>query len=435
MKAKHIRGTSLGLLAAFMLLAGPGASAQDAAKSVKIGIVTFLSGAAAGPFGVPARNAAELAIETINGGKLPAPYNKAGINGVAIEPVIIDEAGGTTKQVTEYRNLAQRANVDAVIGYISSGDCLAIAPLADELKLITIFFDCGTPRIFEDASYKYLFRTGGHATMDSVGAARYLLTKRPEVKNVAGINQNYAWGQDSWNDFSEAIKQLKPDVTISTAQFPKLGAGQYGAEISALLVEKPDVVHSSLWGGDMEAFTLQGKARGLFEGRTVILTPGETAMFRLAKEIPDGTIIGARGPHGVFAPANDLNKWFRAAYEERFGAPPTYPSYKMLQAILGLKSAMEKAAAGKEGIPDKDATVAAFEGLSFTTASGEVNMKLGKGHQALQPVSYGTFKYDKESGKPQIVDVVTYAAECVNPPEGAKSIDWIKSGFKGAKCD
>ena len=76
-----------------------------------------------------------------------------------------------------------------------------------------------------------------------------------------------------------------------------------------------------------------------------------------------------------------------------------------------------------------------WEGLSFTTASGEVNMKLGKGHQALQPVAYGTFKYDKESGKPQIVDVVTYAAECVNPPEGAKSVDWIKGGLKGAKCD
>ncbi|MGZ9083761.1 MAG: ABC transporter substrate-binding protein, partial [Rhodoplanes sp.] len=71
-----------------------------------------------------------------------------GVNGAPIETVIVDEAGGTTKQVTEYRNLVQRQNVDAVIGYISSGDCLAIAPLADELKKITIFFDCGTPRVF-----------------------------------------------------------------------------------------------------------------------------------------------------------------------------------------------------------------------------------------------------------------------------------------------
>ena len=53
-----------------------------------------------------------------------------------------------------------RQNVDIVIGYISSGDCLAIAPVAEELKKLTILFDCGTPRIFEDASYKYVFRTG-----------------------------------------------------------------------------------------------------------------------------------------------------------------------------------------------------------------------------------------------------------------------------------
>ena len=435
MLGKAIRSAGAGLMAAGLLLAAGGAAAQEAAKPVKLGIVTFLSGAAAGPFGVPARNAAELTIEALNAGKLPAPYDKAGINGLPIETTIVDEAGGTTKQVTEYRNLAQRAGVDAVIGYISSGDCLAIAPVADELKLLTIFFDCGTPRIFEDASYKYLFRTGGHATMDNVGAARYLLSRKTDVKTVSGINQNYAWGQDSWGDFSAAMKALKPDVTITGApQFPKLGAGQYGAEISALLVEKPDVVHSSLWGGDMEALVLQGKARGLFEGRTVILTPGETAMFRLAKELPDGTIIGGRGPHGVLAPDNDLNKWFRAAYEERFGTPPTYPSYKMVQAILGLKAAAEKAAAGKPGLPDKDATVAAFENLTFTTPSGEVRMALGKGHQAVQPIVYGTYQYDKAAAKPTLVDVVTYPAECVNPPEGMKSIDWINSGFKGATC-
>ena len=281
----------------------------------------------------------------------PRPFATKGINGMTIEPVIIDEAGGTTKQVTEYRNLVQRQNVDAVIGYISSGDCLAIAPLADELKKLTIFFDCGTPRIFEDASYKYLFRTGAHAAMDNVAAARYLLARKPDVKTVAGINQNYAWGQDSWNDFKASMQSLKPDVKIVTEQFPKLAAGQYGAEISALLVEKPDVIHSSFWGGDMEAFILQGKARGVFENRTVILTAGETAMYRLASQIPNGVIIGARGPHGIFAPDNELNRWFRKAYSERFGAAPTYPSYKMVQAILGLKAAVEKAAAGSRRSP------------------------------------------------------------------------------------
>lgn len=434
MLSHTIGRTGVSVVAA-MLLSATATMAQQPVEPFRLGIVTFLSGPAAGPFGVPARNAAELVIEAINAGSLPAPYAAKGINGQPIETAIVDEAGGTTKQVTEYRNLVQRQNVDAVIGYISSGDCLAVAPLADELKKLTIFFDCGTPRIFEDASYKYLFRTGPHATMDNVAAARYLLAKKPNVKVIAGINQNYAWGQDSWTDFKLSMQTLKKDVKIATEQFPKLGAGQYGAEISALLVENPDVVHSSFWGGDMEAFILQGKARGVFDNRTVVLTAGETAMFRLATQMPNGTIIGGRGPHGVFAPDNEFNRWFRKTYSERFGTPPTYPSYKMVQAILGLKSAAEKAAAGKPDKPTTEAVIAAFEGLSYDTPSGKVEMKLGKGHQAIQAMAYGTFKFDTASGQPTLVDVVTYAADCVNPPEGVKSEEWIKGGFKGAKCD
>src|SRR5487761_63952 len=49
------------------------AAAPAATPTLKLGIVTFLSGPAAGPFGIPARNAAELVIEAINKGTLPAP--------------------------------------------------------------------------------------------------------------------------------------------------------------------------------------------------------------------------------------------------------------------------------------------------------------------------------------------------------------------------
>lgn len=422
---------AVALAGAATVAAGPVAAQQ---APYKLGIVTFLSGAAAGPFGVPARNAGELLIEALNAGTLPPPYATKGINGAPIETVIVDEAGGTTKQVTEYRNLVQRQNVDAVIGYISSGDCLAIAPLADELKKITIFFDCGTPRVFEDASYKYLFRTGPTATMDNVAAARYLLGQAPNTGSIAGINQNYAWGQDSWNDFKASMQALKPGIKVTTEQFPKLLAGQYGAEISALLVDKPDAVHSSFWGGDMEALVLQGKARGLFEDRNVILTCGETAMYRLATQIPNGTIIGGRGPHGVFAPDNALNNWFRKAYAERYGTPPTYPAYKMVQAILGLKAATEKASAGKPDRPSDEAVIAAFEHLSYETPSGPVDMKIGNGHQAVQSTAYGRFKFDPASGQPTLTEVRVYSADCVNPPDGVKSEDWIKGGFKGAKC-
>src|SRR6266446_7989191 len=116
----------LSVVTATTLALAASASAQE---SFKLGIVTFLSGPAADSFGVPARNGAQFVIDQLNKGSAPSPYEKVGFGGIKIEPVIIDENGGATKQVQELRNLYQRDNVDAVIGYIGSGDCLAVAPI------------------------------------------------------------------------------------------------------------------------------------------------------------------------------------------------------------------------------------------------------------------------------------------------------------------
>jgi branched-chain amino acid transport system substrate-binding protein len=412
------------LALALGIAAAPLALAQ---QPLRIGIVTFLSGPASAPFGMPARNAAEVVVDSLNAGKLPAPYTTKGFGGTPLELVIIDENGGTTTQVAEYRNLVQR--VDIVIGYISSGSCLAVAPVAEELKKLTVFFDCGTPRIFEDASYKYVFRTHAHATMDSVGAARYVLDLDPNVKSIAGLNQNYAWGQDSWNDFEAAMKALKPDIEVKTSQMPKLFSGQFGPEISALLSARAQFLHSSFWGGDLEAFVLQAAPRTLFDVSRVILTTGETALARMGSRIPDGTIVGARGTHGMFAPPTELNRWFRAAYQDRYQRAPVFPAYHMVQAILGTKAAYEKAQKANGGRPpSQDQIIAAFEGLTWETPSGTVRMALGKGHQAIHPIAYGTTKL--VDGQVTLVNVKHYAAELVNPPEGVKGETWIKSGFK-----
>jgi branched-chain amino acid transport system substrate-binding protein len=143
-------------------------------------------------------------------------------------------------------------------------------------------------------------------------------------------------------------------------------------------------------------------------------------------------VIGARGPFSVFAPDTELNRWFRKAYEERYAVAPSYPAYKMLQAILGVKTAWEKAQAANGGKrPSQDQVIAAFENLTFEGPGGPVSMSLGKGHQAVQGTAYGVTK--NVAGKVTVVNVKRYPASRVTPPDGVKSEEWIKSGFSTAK--
>ena len=69
-----------------------------------------------------------------------------------------------------------------------------------------------------------------------------------------------------------------------------------------------------MWGGDLEAFMFQAKPRGLFKNSPIVLVAGEPYLERLTGTIPDGTIIGARGTSGVFAPESELNTWLRTIY-------------------------------------------------------------------------------------------------------------------------
>lgn len=417
--------------AAVLALTGP-TSAQE---TFKIGIVTFLSGPAAESFGVPAGKGAEFVIGELNKGAGPAPYNKVGFGGMKIESVVIDENGGATKQVQELRNLYQRDNVDAVIGYISSGDCLAVAPIAEELKKPLFLFDCGTPRIFEEAKYNYVFRTAAHATQDNVGLIRYMKLKNIKMDTFSAINQDYAWGQDSRADFVAAAAQLYPNAKLGADLLPKFGAGQYGTEISALVSAGSDVVYSSLWGGDLQALVLQSVPRGLAKRSQLVFSAADHVLPPLGDKMPDGVIIGARGAYGLMSPKTPLNEWFFAGYEKAHGFYPVQAAYRITQSILGVKNAVEKAMAKNGGKkPSADELVAAMTGSEWQSPGGLIQMKNGDGHQAIQSIAFSRTKYNAGKKRVDLVDIVNFEAECVNPPPGVKSIDWIKGGMKSDKC-
>ncbi|MFA5522367.1 MAG: ABC transporter substrate-binding protein [Castellaniella sp.] len=427
-KAKPFSLTMLSLLTATAFLAAP--TAAGAQEPLKIALVSFYSGPVSGPVGIPSRNGADLIIEAINAGTLPAPYSGAGVGGRQIESIYVDEA---VDPVSEYRNAVQRQGVDAVVGYASSGSCLGVAPVAEELQTLTLLYYCGSVRTFEEGPKEYVFRTMNTQDVENIGAARYVLDTMKDVKSISGINQNYGWGQESWRDFSKSLQQLKPDITIKTELFPKFLSGQYGAEVTALSRNKADIIHSSFWGGDLDAFILQASPRNLLKNQTAVLTTGGTALQSLAKHIPDGTIIGVRGSGGVLAPKSDFNDWFRSEYEKKYGEVVTFPAYYMAQAVLALKAAGDIAAQKSGNSPSVDDIRTALRGISFETPAGTVAMDRHNGHQASTEIAYGTFKL--QDGKPTLENVKRYAPECVIAPEGTNSLDWIEAGFPGAVCN
>jgi branched-chain amino acid transport system substrate-binding protein len=409
------------------------ASAQE---TFKVGIVSFLSGQAAESFGIPAVNGAKVLVEAFNKGQAPAPYNKKGFGGLTIEPIYVDENGGATKQVQELRNLYDRDKVDVVVGYVGSGDCLAVAPVAEEMKKFLILYDCGTPRIFEDGKYNYVFRTAAHATMDNVALARYLKAKNIPVKSFNMINQDYAWGQDSRTDFVLSMAKLYPDAKPGEDLLPKFGAGQYGTEISAIMAKPADLVHSSLWGGDLQALILQSAPRGMFKRSQVVLSAGDHVLPGLGDKVPDGTILGARGAYGLMAPKSALNDWWWDVYQKANNVYPVQAPYRMAQALMGLKLAVEKAMAANGGKkPTSEQLAAALKNSEWDSPAGKIRMVLGGGNQAIQETAIGRTKWDANKKMVMIEDIQRFPAECVNPPANMNSVEWLKAGFPGAKCN
>lgn len=424
-------------LAAAAGLALAAAGAAQAQQTFKIGIVGFFSGPAAESYGVPTSNAAKMMIEAFNNGTAPAPYATKGFGGLKIEYVLLDESGGATKQVQEMRNLYQREGVDAIVGYNGSGDCLAISPVAEEMKKLLVLADCGTPRIFEEASYKYVFRTAAHGIADNVALARYLKSRNIKVESINLINQDYAYGQDARADFLGAMTQLYPAHKVQTDLLPKFNAGQYGSEISALARQNADIVYSSLWGGDLQAFLLQAAPRGLFAKAPLVLPAADHAFNSMGDKFPNGVIFGARGSYGLLAKPSPINDWFVKTYQATYGpGVVSQGSYRTVQALMGLKQAVEKAMAkngGKKPQPEEIAD--ALRGSEWDSPGGRIRMALAGGHQAMQSVAIGRTRFDAARKSIVADDVQQFTPECVMPPANMKSQDWIKAGFPGAKCD
>lgn len=412
---KRIATLALAAFAAF------GVCAQQKPAELKLGITTFMSGAAS-VFGVPGKAAAELLIDEINAG--------GGIGGVKIAPTFVDEGVGGDKMLSEYRRLVQEQGVQTMLASISSGNCNIVAPVAEDLKVLNIMWDCGTEKILEDRRYKYVLRTQANATPEMVSTVIYLLKTRPDFKTVAVVNQDYAWGRDSWEIFRNTLQALKPDIQVVAEMFPKLGATDFSTEISRLQALKPDVILSTSWGGDLDTFVRQGAQRGLFaQGSTMVLPLAESSLERLGAVMPEGVIVGGRGDHYWAHPEtkdDPKHKDFVAKYRAKTNSYPIYPTYHMAQALYGLKAGYEAAIKANGGNwPSNEQVAEAMRKLEFKAYGRTVKMR--EDGQGLEAQMLGVTKKVPELPFAVMDKLMIIPAELITTPVGEKSPAWVKT--------
>ena len=406
---------------ALLLAAAIGSASAQTNKPAEIGfgIFTFTSGPAAA-YGMPGRNAAELVINQINA--------SGGIGGVPIKPIYVDEGQGTDGVIAEFRRLASDNANQAMIAALSSANCLALAPVAEQLKMPTFMWNCDTHQLFLKDKYKYVYRTNSSTVPEFVASALYLLSVDSKFKKVAIINPDYAFGRDAGLIFKETLKALKPDVEIVAELYPKLGSPSYNTEISRLVSAQPDVIFSNFWGADLENFVRQAAPRELFTRSKVILALGESVLQRVGTQLPEGVIVGVIGDGYWLAPdaqRKAQTKAFIEGYRQRFNEYPVFPSFKMANTLYAVRAVYETAIAANKGRwPTRDDLVAAAKNLKVDTLTGTLSLR--EDNDGLVDQIVGVTKKDAAYPFPVMGAMARYPASEVTPSVGTDPIEWIK---------
>src|SRR6266702_6756643 len=157
---------------------------------VKIGILAIPAGIAA-PVGTAGLRGTEWWAERVN--------KAGGILGRKVQLVVEEES--TPKDTVErYRKLVLQDKVEAVIGGISTGVTLALAPVAEDLGTPWLSWDGTTQKGVEATmpNPKWAFKSVDNEVEAIVAG---LLTPKyfgKTIKTVAGIGNDYSYGHDCW---------------------------------------------------------------------------------------------------------------------------------------------------------------------------------------------------------------------------------------------
>ena len=243
------------------------------------------------------------------------------------------------------------------------------------MKCLTIFVDGCTDFLFEKAvpNPHYIFRITNIQSADGVMAAIAATSAWPEVSaKIAHIHPDYSYGRNAFDHFNIVMKKLTPGkIDVVSEAWPKLGTTEFTAHITKTISAKPDLLFSSVWGGDYVAFYKQALRYDLFKKMKVATTLAfGVAPHALGKDHPEGIVAGVHSNyHFLYPPGNrwPLNTAFVKKFHDRWKEYPNFQAEGAYTTLYMLKIAIEKANRLVGGWPDDDAIIAMLEGLLVAT--------------------------------------------------------------------
>lgn len=343
-----------------LVLALSAASGVHAADTVKVGMITTLSGAGAG-LGVDIRDGFSLALKHLN--------NKFG--NLPVEVITGDDQQNpdAAKQLTD--RMLKRDKVDLMTGIVFSNVMLAVGPTIFNAKTHYISANAGPSQYAGEQCNPYFFNVAWQNDNLHEAVGKHVSEKG--FKNVALVAPNYPAGKDALTGFKRYYKgQVAEEI------YTKLGQLDYGAELAQIRSLKPDAVYIFLPGGMGINFIKQFVDAGLSRNAQ-LFGPGFSADEDIIKAVGApmlGMFNASQWNHDF---DNPQNKRFVADFVKEYGRLPSlYASQGYDAAML-----MDSAVRGVNGrIEDKEALGKALKAAKFKSVRGE--FKFNNNHYPIQ---------------------------------------------------
>jgi len=408
-----------------------GGDADIDQDEVSAGLLTFTEGAAA-VLGQQAQRGAQKAVEWIN--------EAGGIAGQAEMTLdVVDEGEDPVDQYNQFIDEGK----DVTFGPISSGTHESMFQEIEANQVVNVSTDGTVTTLYEGEDPQYSFRFQNYDVMEVMTSTLEAVERlgADNIDTVAGVNPGYSFGQDEMEVFEAAVSNLTGADTVYSG-FPDLGAGDYATHISSINSEEPDVVFSSLWGGDASTFLDQAFQRDMFDSVEAVVGPvfygsADAISQEVVESVERGKILaGSRNYYwGVPQPGTspDSDQLFEEAANQSGIKVPTAHYMSGFGAVTAWATAVESAINILGEFPSQEQIAATLEGHGFYTPAGYHVMNVD--HQCRSNGYAGVMEWSSEIDAPILTDVNTFAATEISPPPAGASLsqneqtglDWVNS--------